>query len=114
MAASNSQAHYFVASLRFERPYDDGDSALIRRQINMQENWRKLVRYVNPRATMLAVLAALVTCSPGQSSAQQHEFVRFRNALIDYFKRQNYLPVIVNRGYKVGDVINVDGVNFYA
>ena len=80
----------------------------------MQENWRKLVRYVNPRATMLAVLAALVTCSPGQSSAQQHEFVRFRNALIDYFKRQNYLPVIVNRGYKVGDVINVDGVNFYA
>jgi hypothetical protein len=65
-------------------------------------------------AWTLAVSAALVTCSPGPASAQQDEFGRFRNALIDYFKRQNYLPVIVNRGYTVGDVVNVDGVNFYA
>jgi hypothetical protein len=65
-------------------------------------------------ARMLALLAALVTCSPSQSSAQQDEFGRFRNALIDYFKRQNLIPVIFNRGYTVGDVVNVDGVDFYA
>jgi hypothetical protein len=69
---------------------------------------------MNNPARILAVLAVLVTFSSGQSSAQQYEFERFRNVLIDYFKQQNYLPVIVNRGYKVGDVINVDGVNFYA
>ena len=56
----------------------------------MRENWRKLVRYMNNPARMLAVLAALVTFSSGQSSAQQYEFERFRNVLIDYFKRQNY------------------------
>ena len=80
----------------------------------MRENCRKLISYLIHPARMLAVLAVLVTYSPSQSSAQQNEFERFRNALIDYFKRQNYLPVLVNRGYKVGDVINVDGVNFYA
>jgi len=80
----------------------------------MRENCRKLTSYLIHPARMLAALAVLVTYSPSQSSAQQNEFERFRNALIDYFKRQNYLPVLVNRGYKVGDVINVDGVNFYA
>jgi hypothetical protein len=65
-------------------------------------------------AWTLTVIAALVMCSPGQTLAQQDEFGRFRNTLIDYFKRQNYLPVLVNRGYAVGDVVNVDGVNFYA
>jgi hypothetical protein len=80
----------------------------------MRENCRRLIRYLIHPARMLAVLAVLVMYSPSQSSAQQNEFERFRNALIDYFKRQNYLPVLVNRGYKVRDVINVDGVNFYA
>jgi hypothetical protein len=80
----------------------------------MRENCRKLITYLIHPARMLAVLAVLVTYSPSQSSAQQKEFERFRNALIDYFKGQNYIPVLVNRGYKIGDVINVDGVNFYA
>jgi hypothetical protein len=79
----------------------------------MRENCRKLVSYLTQAAVMLAVLAALATWSSKESFAQD-EFGRFRNALINYFKRQNYLPVIVNRGYKIGDVINVDGVNFYA
>jgi hypothetical protein len=34
--------------------------------------------------------------------------------LVDYFASQNYVPVLVNRGYTVGDVVEVDGVNFYA
>ncbi len=34
--------------------------------------------------------------------------------LIDYFAEQGYLPVLVDRGYKVGDIVNVDGVNLYA
>jgi len=80
----------------------------------MRGNCRRLIRYLMHPARILAVFAVLVTYSPSQSSAQQNEFERFRNALIDYFKRQSYLPVLVNRGYKVGDVINVDGVNFYA
>jgi hypothetical protein len=79
----------------------------------MRENCR-LIRYLIHPARMLALFAGAVTYSPSQSSAQQNEFERFRNVMIDYFKRQNYLPVLVNRGYKVGDVINVDGVNFYA
>jgi hypothetical protein len=64
--------------------------------------------------TLTILSAALVACSSGQASAQQYEFDRFRNTLIDYFKGQNYFPVLVNRGYAVGDVVNVDGVNFYA
>jgi hypothetical protein len=68
----------------------------------------------SPRATKLAVVLALVLCFPRAGIAQQYEFDRFRNALIDYFKQQSYFPVLVNKGYAVGDVVNVDGVNFYA
>jgi len=60
------------------------------------------------------MLAALTIFASGRGWAQQYEFDRFRNTLIDYFKQQNYFPVLVNRGYAVGDVVNVDGVNFYA
>src|SRR5271165_3315269 len=62
----------------------------------------------------LMILVALVADGMGAALAQQYEFDRFRNTLIDYFKGQNYFPVLVNRGYTVGDVVNVDGVNFYA
>src|SRR5215472_11595193 len=65
-------------------------------------------------AWSFAVIAILAICNPGESLAQQYEFDRFRNTLIDYFKGQNYFPVLINRGYTVGDVVNVDGVNFYA
>jgi hypothetical protein len=61
-----------------------------------------------------AAIVTLTICNPFEALAQQYEFDRFRYALIDYFKGQNYFPVLVNRGYTVGDVINVDGVNFYA
>jgi hypothetical protein len=65
-------------------------------------------------AWTFAAIETLAMCNPRESIAQQCEFDRFRNTLIDYFKRQNYFPVLVNRGYSVGDVVNVDGVNFYA
>jgi hypothetical protein len=48
------------------------------------------------------------------AAAQPNAFESFRNALIDYFTPQNYVPVLINRGYTVGDVVEVDGVNFYA
>jgi hypothetical protein len=48
------------------------------------------------------------------SFAEPSPFETFRNALVDYFARLNYVPVLVNRGYAVGDVVDVDGVNFYA
>ena len=65
-------------------------------------------------ARLVAVGLALAAGCPQAGVAQQYEFDRFRNALIDYFKRQSYFPVLVNKGYTVGDVVNVDGVNFYA
>ena len=74
-----------------------------------KHRWRIMVAVLAP-----IIFATLVAGGMGAASAQQYEFNRFRNTLIDYFKGQNYLPVLVNRGYTVGDVINVDGVNFYA
>jgi hypothetical protein len=63
---------------------------------------------------IFGVLVALMIGSPGQAWGQQAEFDRFRNALVDYFRQLNYVPVLINRGYAVGDVVEVDGVNFYA
>lgn len=34
--------------------------------------------------------------------------------LVDYFEEQGLLPVLLNRGYEVGDVVNVDGINLFA
>lgn len=63
---------------------------------------------------MFAVLTAAAIYDAGPSVAQSNAFETFRNALVDYFARLNYVPVLVNRGYTVGDVVEVDGVNFYA
>jgi hypothetical protein len=46
--------------------------------------------------------------------AQPSAVESFRNALIDYFAQLNFVPVLINRGYRVGDVVEADGVNFYA
>jgi hypothetical protein len=63
---------------------------------------------------LILLFAGLVLGYPHAGAAQPSEFGRFRNALIDYFKPQGYFPVLINKGYSVGDVVNVDGVNFYA
>lgn len=62
------------------------------------------------RHFVLAGLAAVVAM-PVQA---EDSFQRFRGVLIDYFAEQGYLPVIVDRGYRIGDVVNVDGVNLFA
>jgi hypothetical protein len=59
----------------------------------------------------LTLLAAAVSGSPVHA---EDSFQRFRGVLIDYFAEQGYLRVIVDRGYRVGDVVNVDGVNLFA
>jgi hypothetical protein len=59
-----------------------------------------------------AIAFSLMTNAP--SLGQPNEVARFRNALIDYFLPLNYVPVLVNRGYSVGDVIDVDGVDLFA
>jgi hypothetical protein len=64
--------------------------------------------------SVFAILASLAASGAGQGSAQPNAFESFRGALVDYFAPQNYVPVLVNRGYTVGDVVEVDGVNFYA
>jgi hypothetical protein len=76
---------------------------------------RKLARLAGATTRVLATLAAALTVSgAGPCSAQPNAFESFRNALVDYFAPQNYVPVLINRGYTVGDVVEVDGVNFYA
>jgi hypothetical protein len=59
------------------------------------------------------VLGALVAALAQPANAED-SFQRFREVLIDYFAEQGYLPVIVDRGYRIGDVVNVDGVNLFA
>ena len=61
-------------------------------------------------AGAVSILAG--TVSPARS--QVNAFESFRNALIDYFGTLNFVPVLVDRGYSVGDVIEADGVNFMA
>ena len=63
---------------------------------------------------LFAILAALTIACAVPGSAQPSAFDSFRNSLVDYFARLNYVPVLVNRGYTVGDVVEADGVNFYA
>ena len=73
-------------------------------------------RWEIKRVYCLFVVAVVVHFSlygfPVRASAEPID--DFRNALIDYFKKQNYFPVLVDRGYSIGDVIDVDGVNIYA
>jgi hypothetical protein len=55
--------------------------------------------------------AAILGSAP--SSAEANSFETFRNALVDYFAKLDYVPVLVNRGYTAGDVVEVDGMNLY-
>jgi hypothetical protein len=63
-------------------------------------------------ATAVAALVALGHATPARSQVNALE--SFRSALIDYFKVLNFVPVLVDRGYKTGDVIEADGVNLMA
>jgi hypothetical protein len=72
------------------------------------------IRQAGRYAKVFAILTALAISDAGRGLAQPNAFDSFRNALVDYFTPLNYVPVLVNRGYTVGDVIEVDGVNFYA
>jgi hypothetical protein len=60
------------------------------------------------------VFVALATWNPTPSLGEPTACESFRNALVDYFTPQNYVPVMVNRGYTVGDVVEVDKIDFYA
>src|SRR5262245_66015947 len=62
---------------------------------------------------ILFVLLTAVVIAVGPVQANE-AFQAFRRVLIDYFEPQGYLPVIVDRGYRIGDVVNIDGVNLYA
>jgi hypothetical protein len=63
---------------------------------------------------LFAASTALAIAFAALGWAQQSALESFRNALVDYFAQLNYVPVLVNRGYMVGDVVEVDGVNLYA
>jgi hypothetical protein len=55
---------------------------------------RRFARHVG----LFAILAALAIAGAAPGSAQSNAFETFRNALVDYFARLNYVPVLVNRG----------------
>lgn len=63
------------------------------------------------RAGFLAVVLALACGAPARAD---ESFDRFRSLLIDYFQAQGFFPVLVDRGYRIGDVVNADGINLYA
>jgi hypothetical protein len=48
------------------------------------------------------------------AASQVNSLESFREALIDYFSVLNFVPILVDRGYTVGDVVEADGVNFMA
>jgi hypothetical protein len=60
---------------------------------------------------LLSFTLALSLESPARA---EDTFQRFRSVLIDYFGEQGFVPVLVDRGYQTGDVINIDGINLYA
>jgi len=72
---------------------------------------RKLPRRTGVFAT--ALIGLVIECR-ASAAAPRSAFDSFRDALVDYFTPQNYVPVLVNRGYTVGDVVEVDGVDFFA
>ncbi len=61
--------------------------------------------------TGMSFLVLILAAAPVMA---ENSFQRFRSLLIDFFAEQGYIPVIVDRGYKLGDVVNIDGVNLYA
>jgi hypothetical protein len=59
---------------------------------------------------LLGFSLALSLESPARA---EDTFQRFRSVLIDYFGEQGFIPVLVDRGYQIGDVVNIDGINLY-
>jgi hypothetical protein len=65
--------------------------------------------------TVKILPAILISTVLAAAPAWGEDSVRaFRRALIDYFEPQGYVPVIVDRGYQIGDVVNIDGVDLWA
>jgi hypothetical protein len=73
------------------------------------------IQRVFHRRLVIGAMGFTVLLGYGQwCEAQLDPVQRMRNVLIDYFQSQAYIPVIINRGYVVGDVVEMDGVNLHA
>jgi len=110
---SREALHTALSIARLHRPHLRGTIPASIKSSTISR-MRSPARLVGPATRALALSAALVISGAGRGSAQPNAFESFRNALVDYFASQNYVPVLINRGYTVGDVVEVDGVNFYA
>jgi len=60
----------------------------------------------------LGVAVAFAVLLTG-GAARADSLDQFRSVLFQYFTRLNYIPVIVDRGYTVGDVVQADGISFF-
>jgi hypothetical protein len=67
---------------------------------------RPLLRFI--------LICTALACACAATARAEDSFQRLRGVLIDYFAEQGYLPVLVDRGYQVGDIVNLDGINLYA
>jgi hypothetical protein len=67
---------------------------------------------VRPATALFAI--GLLMCAVGPAAAQDDPLATFRGALIDYFANFNFVPVLIDHGYAIGDVIEADGVNLMA
>jgi hypothetical protein len=66
---------------------------------------------MNIKALPAVLIGVFLATGPARS---EDSFQAFRSALIEYFEPLGYVPIIVDRGYEIGDVVNIDGVNLYA
>jgi hypothetical protein len=56
------------------------------------------------------ILSLILLAVVPQAQSQEADEERLRTALIEYFRPYQFFPVLVNYGYTLGDVIDIDGV----
>jgi hypothetical protein len=68
------------------------------------------------RAVLAVTLAwgAFPAVGWAQPAVGTHSAIAFRSELIDYFSTFGLVPVIATRDFSIGDVVQVDGVDFFA
>ena len=63
------------------------------------------------RRKAAAFIGSLIFLIAHGAGAQESSEEHFRSVLVDYFKPLRFVPVLVNVGYGIGDVIDIDGIS---
>ncbi|MBV9482682.1 MAG: hypothetical protein JO249_18315 [Acidobacteria bacterium] len=79
-----------------------------------------MIKTNHTRRLVLAIAISTTLTVGGAVRSQRADgdeinpIVAFRSAMIDYFKTFGLVPVLATRDFAVGDVIEADGINFFA